>query len=124
MALYNDPGFSGLAQRFGLRRGAPVDPYANLSGIGKTNLNEDANAGGAYSLWSALGDEGQKRGLANAFNTVYANYKAARAVKPTLQFTDFMAEVDPARVYHGLDWFNRGERPNAYQGRYKFIGGG
>lgn len=125
MALYDEAGFGGLAQRFGLRKDGPRSILPeNTPAIGRDYLNSDAGAGGAYALFSGLADVGKKRGLANAFTQNYANYKAAVAVKPTLTYTDFLAEVDPEKVYHGLDWFNRGERPSAYQGRYKFIGGG
>jgi hypothetical protein len=160
MALYDDPRFTSLAQRFGLRKGfydtpstankwagrtseeagiggnrifdgagwvantQPASITKGMSEIGRANLNEDANAGGAYALWTAIGTEGQKRGLANAFGQVYNNYKAARALNPQLNFTDFLDQVDQTKVQRGQDWFNRGERPSAYQGRYKFIGGG
>ena len=63
MALYQDPGFGALAQRFNLRRDGSTGSIlpANTPSIGYTYLNSQEGANPAYQLFTNLANEGQKR---------------------------------------------------------------
>lgn len=122
MALYDDKSFLGLRDRFGLRPSgaSPLLPEGT-SAIGKSYLNSADGSRAAYTLFNDQAKVDQHQGLTRAFDTVYTNYKAAAALKPDLQFTDFLSEVDPSSIYHSMSFFDRGERPSAFTGKYKYV---
>jgi len=124
-----DGSFAQLRQQLGLQSAPnptrfPVD-VGGLGTFGTDYLRSNQGANSLYDLF-ASGYDRSNPALAglirNNKSKIEDAYGAAAAADPMLQRDQFLQAYDPVQgLYKRMNFFQRGERPSAYQGRYRTL---